>query len=207
MPESEKKIIAFDIDDVVANTSEAVRVWVNEQTGKELSAEDYYIDTDADYWHYYGAVWKKHGIELDLNKYLSIFSESQEGITMMPGAKEAFDELRENFRIVFVTSRDSATNDATQKWFLDNLGYEVVVHFASAGHHVYGMHAPSKGEIVKSLGASVLFDDNPEHVKSALDHGVDGVLFGHYGWQQKTPVKMRNIKDWAGVLEYLRDKK
>lgn len=199
-----KKIIAIDIDDVVAHTGEAIRVWVNNQTGKNLTLDDYYIETNTDYWHYYTAVWEKHGIKLDLDKYLTAFSDTQADVGMVPGAKEALRKLSEDFKIVFVTSRDPATNDATQEWFLEHLGYEMTIHFASAGHYAYGMNAPSKGEIVKKLGASVLIDDNPEHVQSALDHGVEGILFGKYGWQINAPEHMKHMESWAEVVEYLR---
>lgn len=203
---SNKKLIAIDIDDVVANSSEAVRLWVNENLGLNLTKEDYYLEEGADYWDYYRSVWNKHGVDPDQTKYSSAFAESQADIAMVPGFKEVVNELSEHFNIVFVTSRAPTTNEVTQKWFLDNLGYEVVIHFASAGPHLYGMDAPSKGEISKELGATYLVDDFPGHVQSALDYGVQGILFGKYGWQVGAPSTMVHIEDWAGVVEYLRSR-
>lgn len=199
-----KPLIAIDIDDVIAYTTEAVCRWANELTGKNLTLDDYRVETDADYWHYYESVWEKNGMQgLDLLKYLSDFGYDPERIKMVPGSKQALVDLAKDFDIIFVTSRDIRTREITQKWFKDQIGYEVRVHFASAGHHDYGKNAPSKGQIAKSLGAEYLIDDNPEHVQSALDHGVKAILFGDYGWQIRAPKDMIRIKTWPEAVEYI----
>lgn len=199
-----KPIIAIDIDDVIAYTTEAVCAWANELTGKSLTLEDYRVETDADYWHYYESIWAIHGMtSLSLNVYFESFVHDPSLIGMVPGAREALEQLAEKFDIIFVTSRDVKTRDLTQQWFRDKLGFEVHVHFATAGHHEYGKQAPTKGQIAESLGAEFLIDDNPEHVQSVLDHGIKAVLFGDYGWQHRAPEYMVRKKTWPEVVEYV----
>jgi hypothetical protein len=49
----------------------------------------------------------------------------------------------------------------------------------------------------------LLIDDNEEHIQSALDQGLDTILFGEYGWQHGAPQGTVVCKDWPAVLEYL----
>lgn len=199
-----KPLIAIDIDDVIAYTTEAVCRWANEMTGKNLTMDDYRVETNVDYWHYYESIWQQHGMDgLDLNKFLGVFGYDPDSIKMVPGSKQALVDLAKNFDIIFVTSRDIKAREVTQQWFRKQIGYEVRVHFASAGHHDYGKDAPSKGQIAKSLGVEFLVDDNPEHVQSALDHDIKAVLFGDYGWQVGAPDYMVRLKTWPEVVEYI----
>lgn len=197
---SDKPIIAVDIDDVVAHTTDALRIWVNKAAGTSLTLDDYHVETPDGYWRHYENIWLMNGIDI---KSLSTPPYDPSKTPMVPGALEALARLSENFNIIFVTSRDSKKEGETQEWFKNQLGYEVTVYFASAGHHSYGKGAPSKGEIAKRLGAKLLIDDNPEHVQSALDSGVDAILFGDYGWQIGAPEHMLRLRTWVDVTEHL----
>ena len=49
-----KPIVGIDIDDVVANVIDSVRLWANEKTGANLTEAEY--RTDDNYWEYFEAI-------------------------------------------------------------------------------------------------------------------------------------------------------
>ena len=51
----DKPIIAVDIDDVLADSTDALRRVINERLGVNLTPEDYLIKED--YWDHYEEVW------------------------------------------------------------------------------------------------------------------------------------------------------
>jgi hypothetical protein len=53
--------LAIDIDDVLANSTDALRLFVNLKRGVDLTEEHYKIE--AEYWGYYESVWAQHGID------------------------------------------------------------------------------------------------------------------------------------------------
>lgn len=202
---ADKMIIAVDIDDVIVDTNEAVRVWSNEMTGKNLVIEDFFVD--ADYWGYYEHIWEKHDIaHLQLTDFLDKLTIDQSRMDILPGAQFGLQELAKRFQLVFITSRNPSMEKATRQWLEQHLSHDFELLFAKAGHHSYGFEALSKGEIATKLGASLLIDDSVEHVKSALDHGVEAILFGNYGWQREIPEGAIRATEWSEVLEYVNDK-
>lgn len=195
-----KKIIALDIDDVLANTSDALRIWGNECTNKSLTAEDYRIV--AEYWGYYIAIWESHGIgHLKHSDFDAIMVESQSHIGVIEGADFALKQLSEWFHVVLVTCRHPNLERSTREWFAPYLGNDIELYFAKAGHHE--LSTKTKGEICEEVGAWLLIDDSVSNIQSARDHSVDGILFGNYGWQSETPSDVMRLERWTEILEYL----
>jgi 5'(3')-deoxyribonucleotidase len=56
------------------------------------------------------------------------------------------------------------------------------------------------------IGADWLIDDNPEHCLSAIEHGLNTILFGDYGWQYKAPEHLYRCKNWEEVERLLDEK-
>jgi len=115
------KTIAIDIDDVIADTHNAVIVWGNARTGKSLDEADYVVD--ADYWGYYERVWAEHDMShLSLDLFIDELAVDQAHIPLLPGALYAISELRKHFHIVLVTSRNPALEAATRRWLGVHIG-------------------------------------------------------------------------------------
>ena len=196
-----RKKIAIDIDDVIAESTEALRLVVNEQTGKALTIEDYRVP--GDYWGYYESVWRQHEIDLDFVNIRDDMSASQTHVGLVAGAEYAIHHLLERFDVVLVTSRDVSWENATRRWieshFQDKLPE---VHFAKGRGTKSEL---TKGQLCKELGASWLVDDNPEHCQSAIDEGIVAILFGEYGWNQGHSDGAVRCLDWPSVLEYFNE--
>jgi len=196
-----KPIIAVDIDDVIAESTEAFRKVVNSHAGIDLQPEDYRIE--GPYGDYYEEVWRAHGVveRIDKQALLDQMHYDQSHIPLMPGAEFAIGQLQKRYEIVLVTARDEGWEKATRIWLHQQFGAEPPrIYFSDA--HLKVDDRKTKGEICKEIGAKWMIDDNPEHCQSVLDHGVKAILFGEYGWHKNVPAGTVKCKDWQAVLEY-----
>lgn len=195
-----RKVIAVDIDDVLANSTETVRLIVNEQTGANLSRGDYM--STGQYQGYYEKVWADHGLSdrfcyADLEKELVA---DQSSVPFFPGADLALRKLSKDYDIVFVTARNASWEDATRRWFEQHFfDHDINLHFT--GHYRASDYKP-KGQLCRQLGVSLLIDDNPAHCRSVIEEGMDAILFGQYGWHYDIPEQAVRCRDWPTVLRY-----
>lgn len=196
-----KPLIAIDIDDTIADSTESLRLLVNRRTERSLPASAYRVA--GEYWGYYERIWEAHDIAhlVSHDDFAAEMIDDQSHVPLLPGALFAMSELGNNYRIVFITARDQSWEDATKRWFAMNLpDLDTQVYFTTAHRDANGK---TKGQICRELGASVLIDDNVDHCKSAYSEGVEAILFGEYGWQHAVEPRMVRCKDWPAVLEYL----
>lgn len=195
------KKIGIDIDDVVAESSEAIRLLVNEVTGSALQKRHYKIP--ATYWGYYEQVWRQHDVNIDFNAVYEGLKERQDSVGLVPSAQYAINILREAYDVVLITSREAELAELTKQWLSKHFDNPPQVFFA-AGHKKTGLQK-TKGEICEELGVDLMIDDHPGHCNNVLEHGVQAILFGEYGWHLKEPINDRVIRcrDWPAVLEYI----
>jgi len=194
-------IIAVDIDDVVADTTEALRVVANKIDGVDLSSQDYLVD--GEYWGYYERVWANHRVDhlVSFNLLHDDMAVDQNHVQIIPGAKEAITKLHETFKVVAVTSRSVEWIEKTKGWVNNNFPgvFEDIIFV----HHDEN-DGRTKGDACLDVGAQWLIDDNFEHCQSALEKGVTALLFGDYGWNRRYhgDKSIKHVKNWQEVLEY-----
>ena len=171
--------VAVDIDDVLADTTDALRLHVIDATGVELTIEDY-RKHEVPYWGYYEHVWTQAGITD--HSHLRVFQDKmvddQSAIEVIPGAPEAMDVLKNSFDLVALTSREPAMQAATEAWlgkYFRGVFSDIVMlnhpHLASK----------TKGQACIELRARTLVDDSPDHCVSAEELGVGALFFGEHG--------------------------
>lgn len=196
-----KPIIAVDIDDVISDSTDAMRRRVNRRTGNNLEAKHYKVPHEG-YWGYYERVWKTHGVNISYDDLAEEMEADQSHVPLLAGASFALSELSRKYELIIITARPESWKAKTKDWLEENLGTIFQsIHFTGDGES-----KKSKGYICKALGASWLIDDNPEHCQSAIDEGIEVVLFGEYGWHHKAPEHIPRCKDWPAVLEYFNER-
>lgn len=197
----DKPLIAVDIDDTIADSSEALRLEVNRAYDVDLSRNDYYVDTDV--IGYYDRVWENAGLQVSFEGLTTDLSIDQSHIKPIYGVVDTIKRLRKDYRIVIVTSRDIEWKAATDVWVKNHFGdlFETIYltddHLDSEGRPI------SKGELCKRLGAKYLIDDNPHFCLSAREHGIIPIMFGDYGWQQKHSEEFPYCSNWSSIDEIL----
>lgn len=206
MTSQTRKTVAIDIDDVVAMTSEAVRVWANDKSGVHLQPQDYFLGTGADYWNYYESVWERHGITgLHLSEFLEGMDRNQDHISVVKGAKRVIERLADDYNIVFITARRPVQKDSTRQWLDEHIDTTIPLYLSQNPFANEG--ARSKGEICAELGADLLIDDNVDNCNSARLCGVEAILFGNYGWSIDAPTDLPRCISWGDVEDYLDGRK
>jgi 5'(3')-deoxyribonucleotidase len=195
-----RQTIAIDVDDVLANSSEALRLVVNERLNVNLSPEDYRLE--GEYWTYYKTVWERNGLadRISLSDLEPMMIENQAHVAPHDDAPRVLTHLAKKYKLVVVTSRSPSWRPATEAWlnahFPHIFGEILFTRKSEGSEHL------SKGQLCRRAGAAWLIDDNVEHARSALDQGLKVVLFGDYGWNQKTPQRAHRCKNWQEVSEY-----
>jgi len=194
-----KEIIAIDIDDTIAASSEALMIEVNRAFGCQLTSADYAIE--ADYQGYYEQVWQRHGLTIDLAQLLTDMTVDQSHMKVMPGASAALTHLANRFELQVVTARNRAWYQATMAWVTTNFPNL----FAAVNFTTVYEQPLSKGEMCRDIGASCLVDDNPAFCRSAQVAGIDTVLFGNFAWQHHTCPSITRCQDWTAVVSHFQD--
>jgi len=197
-----KKIIAIDIDDVLADATEALRVTTNELLPPELRISKEKYRVKAEYWGYYETVWRANKVDhlVSFERLHDDMAIRQDHVNVIDGAKNAVKQLNEKYRLVAVTSRRVQWVNSTHEWlekrFPGNFRDVIFVHHDNSDGR-------TKGDACKDIGATWLLDDNPEHCLTAEKAGTQPVLFGEYGWTEPSLSKgFEYCKDWREVLEY-----
>lgn len=193
--------IAIDIDDTLADSTEALRRQVNLLLGEGLSADDY--KQPGKYWGYYRQVWERHGIadKLDFHELKRQMEVDQSHVPLISGADTAMQILNRHADIYLVTSRDQLWENATRQWFRRQFANDdISLHFCESHKDDT---AQTKGQLCKELGAELLIDDNPEHCRTALDEGIDAMLFGNYGWHHGASLPAMRCRTWTDVVREL----
>ncbi|HWT40467.1 MAG TPA: hypothetical protein VN081_04360 [Dongiaceae bacterium] len=198
---AQRQMIAIDIDDVVADTMSAVQRWANTTTGAQL--EGHHYRTSDPYWDYYNSIWRRHGIadKLNFEEFLNQMATDQSHIAVQDGAREVIEVLKQQYDVIFLTSRPPAQKEATRRWLDERIDATISLYIASNPFTNAG--AQSKGEICAELGVNLLIDDSVDNCTNAADYGVTPVLFGNYGWNERAPGTITRCATWYDVREYL----
>lgn len=191
--------IALDIDDVTAEFTDAVRLWVNNATGVDLQPHHY--QTKHDFWMHFKSVWAENGISdlVDYDQFNNELAVDQSHVRVIPGAKQAIVALKQKYEVVFITARGPAQYDATRHWLDKHIDPSIPLYLA---YNPTVQSTPqSKGELCVELGAQLLIDDNAENCLDAIDNGADAILFGDYGWNAHASESLNRCANWQEVLE------
>jgi len=193
--------IGIDIDEVTAQFSEALRLWVNTSTGADLQPHHY--QTEHEFWAHFKGVWAEHNIDdlVDYDQFNNELAVDQSHVKTVEGAKDAIAVLKQKYDLVFITSRPPAQFDATRVWLDKHIDASIPLYLAN--NPTVQSNPQSKGELCVELDVQLLIDDNVDNCLGAIDNGAHAILFGDYGWNAHAPESLPRCSNWQEVLEYL----
>jgi 5'(3')-deoxyribonucleotidase len=202
-----KQIIAVDIDDVLFDEHQSMRLFMNANYGLQHTAEHY--DVEGPYWGYWRNIWGVDEEESEKRYLAYVDSGAKTKPTLIPGVIEAINELKKYYELIVITSRYAPTViNMTPSWLEEHFPQvfkrvEFVINWNA------GQKMP-KGAIAEKLGASYLIDDSYAHCQSAAERGVHSLLFGDYGYSRQYkgdhPLITRAY-NWREVVEFLDGKR
>lgn len=193
-----KKIIAVDVDDVLAKEAEFVIAYSNRVWGHTLSLDDYSEDW-TQLWQVDRVETERRVQELHKPGIVSSYELLEDG-------HEVLKTLTKKYKLIIITSRRSRVKSETLKWLQENFG-DVFdeVHFSG----IYegsreGAHLLTKTDLCVELGVNYLIDDQPKHCFGAAGAGIDALLYGDYAVSRdlELPARVTRCKDWQAVKEY-----
>lgn len=198
-----KKIIAIDIDEVIAIHVPAFIEFSNKRWGTSLRVEDY-DDHWAKMWEIDHEEVAKRTEEMDREKLAS-------SLEPIKDAKPVLEKLTADYKLVVTTARRTSMTAETLEW-IDKYfpGIFQEVHFAGMWDRLDSNKAidisskATKAELLLEISADYLVDDHPKHCFAAARAGIKTVLFGDYPWSRnlKLPKGVVRAKNWQEVLEY-----
>lgn len=191
-----KPVLVCDIDDVVFPFIPEVAKHYNQRHQANLTPEDF---VSYDFYEVWG------GTQQEANAIIESFlAEPWLELTPIEGAVEAFTRLKQDFDIVMVTARNGIFETTTAAWLRAHFS-DLFSGIVFAGNPHDGRGYRTKGEICRELGAVLIIDDHPGNVMSAVQQGVDGILFGIHAWTRQAEAhdRVARCQDWSAVEEYI----
>lgn len=196
-----KPIIAVDVDDVLAKTSQGFIEFSNKTWGHRLTIDDY----DEDWVKAWGTSVEVARARADVLHASGVFAE----LPSFSDALSVLIKLKEHYRLVVATSRRASISQQSKEWIKQH--YPDIfdgVFFSGIYDGQLGKHqdhiARTKNGLLVEIGADYLIDDQLKHCFAAGSHGVDAILFGNYAWNQSAelPAHVTRCADWEAVEAY-----
>lgn len=207
-----KRIIAVDIDEVLASFSASVVAFVNDKYNANMSVSDICSLRFDQLWNV--------SVE-ETNRRMDEFHDSvyfREQLSPVDEAAFHFlGVLKEKFELHVVTARKSKIENITRDWIETHYpNIFTDIHF---GNHYISpeeieesmakgevRHATkrSKSAICKEIGACLLIDDHLEYAIDCAEQKIPAILFGNYSWNRgvinpEHSAYITRVSKWAEV--------
>lgn len=201
--QKQRLIIAVDCDDVLVSTSSAIVRDYNRRFGTNVTLGDMYKPASL-------ATWGTDSDDVAIER-VNEFLRSDEHAQLVPDeeTRRIVKLLAAQHELHLITGRADFLKDVTRQ-LLDTYFADC---FVSVEHTNYVVPSTStavrrsKGQICKSIGATVLIDDHLAHGQDALSAQLEKViLFGDYPWnfqEEDLPEAIVRCADWGSVAEEL----
>ncbi len=184
--------IAIDLDDTVWGFYNPFSDFYFNKSGIRRNE----MELASDFWGSIGT--KEEGLTI-----LKEFFDSGEGtkLKFFDDFLENFEELKNKFEIVFVTSRSYDLREETKKIITNHLGVELDIVYTS------DYNPNKKSYVCDLLGIDILIDDFPNNALDCAEKGIN-VLLIDKPWNKK--VDHENVyrcEGWKGILSKLNEMK
>ncbi|KAK3845250.1 MAG: hypothetical protein J3R72DRAFT_397065 [Linnemannia gamsii] len=200
-----RKVIAVDLDEVLARTTLAIADFHNDTYGTSLTMDDF---ISYDYTKIWGGT-----REESIAKW-RLFFDSPYFLKVEPveGSLETLKLLKSRrFSLVIVTARQQFVADLTKK-FVDRHFPGIFESIYFANHFLTEQEkltfvSKPKSVICRDVHAQLLIDDSLENALEVSKAGIPVLLFdlhGKYKWNQleegqQLPDKVTRVKSWKDV--------
>lgn len=195
------RVIAFDIDDVLAANAEGFAAFSNAQWGTSMTAADF----SEDWMSMWGVP------EEEMRERSRIFHASDAVAHYEPylEALPVLTKLQSSSDLRVVTSRQRAIRDHTDTWIKQYFpGVFTDVHYSGIfDSNNASAHKLTKADVLREISANYLVDDQLKHCIAAAEMGIPAVLFGSYPWNQTETLPNGIVRcvNWKEVEEYFNE--
>jgi uncharacterized HAD superfamily protein len=187
-------LIAIDIDAVLADLLSMFLRYRNDTYKTNFKREDFYTNE----WY---RVFAEPSDLLYKILYDFFKSEYMAKVEPVPGAIAGVNRLKNEHKLVIVTSRPKIIAEETFKWihrFFPNAFSSI--YFSN--QPAYNSFGPHKGEICIDVGAELFIDDQFDYGTECAKAGILTFLYDS-PWNQsvKLPENMVRVRSWGEVTD------
>ncbi|MEK6848782.1 MAG: hypothetical protein AABX65_04080 [Nanoarchaeota archaeon] len=193
--------IGVDLDDVLADTWNETRKFLNRRFGKNLTNKDF---NDFGLAKTYGVsndeVRKAFADAFNNGLYLNA--------KLIKGAVSGIGRLEDGNELYIITSRPRYIEGDTYSWVEKNFPSKFKeVRFSS---HTTDLkedtEKETKAEICKELGVLLMIDDNLDNLEECARAGVKGIVLdldGNYNWnhREREPDGVERAFSWKEIVK------
>lgn len=189
--------IAVDIDDVLAENAAGFVAFSNQRWGTSLTVDDY-----DEHW---ARMWQVDNAEVERRAQEFHESSAMRGYGHIGGAYDVLLPLSKKHHLVIATSRRLQMRGDTLLWideYFPGVFSSSAVYFAGIWDNVSeDSYKMTKAELITSIGADVLIDDQLKHCLAVGEQGRQAILFGDYSWNKSDslPNGVARCLNWVDV--------
>lgn len=190
--------IAIDVDDVLAEHAAGFVKFSNQRWGTSLTVDDY-----DEHW---AKMWQVDEEELIRRSHEFTDSSIVASYGHIGGAHQVLTRLAKDHKLVIATSRRLKAQTDTLLWIeqhFPGIFTAEEVYFSGIWDDNVDRktHMLTKAELIDSIGADVLIDDQLKHCQAVADAGKSAILFGDYSWNQakRLPDNVTRCINWHEV--------
>jgi len=191
-----KPVLAIDIDEVLFPFTDLFLAYHNEKHGTNIALSDMQTNYLEDIT---GDTLEQILVKLEDFANTEAFRQNRP----LQHSVESLEKLRQHYELVLVTARDHFYRGHTERFIEGH--YPNVFRELHYTHQIETPHEREKKWVMcQRLNAVALIDDTLKNVVQCAEHGIDGIVFGDYPWNQadELPPGVTRCKDWPAVLEY-----
>ncbi|MEO6109702.1 MAG: hypothetical protein ABIP50_01680 [Candidatus Saccharimonadales bacterium] len=195
----DKPLIIIDLDNTLAASAEGFIEFSNTNFGTSITIADY----DEDRTKTWGVSFE----EAERRQKVMRDRENQRDYKPMEHANEVLNWLKNDYKLVILTSRRKEAETYTNDWLEQHypgLFVDVIYSgFFEDGQASTG-HLRTKGDQYSRLGASYVIDDYMKHCGSAAEVNVQSILYGNYPWNRidHLPDEVTRCGSWLEIKEF-----
>jgi uncharacterized HAD superfamily protein len=189
--------LATDVDELLFPFVAEFAPWHNQEYGTSLELKDFHTYEFENVLQISipETVYRVHAFLSVDHKHLHV--------SPIEEAREALEQLREQFRVRAITARHPSYAVMTQE-YLDMYFGDLIEDVTLVGHDANMGVARTKANVCQEFGAVALIDDAIGHVTKCAELGIGAVLFGNYPWNQSDQLHPGIVRcnDWPAVVEH-----
>lgn len=194
-----KKLIAVDIDEVLAFHAKALIAYSNKVLGTKLTIDDY-----SEHW---SKMWQVDYEETARLSEAYHQSGDMAHLEHHKAADEVLRNLAKHYRMVIVTARRKDVSIITETWIAQHFQgiFEAIHHAGIWDKQITdSSFTATKADVCLSIGVDYLIDDQSKHCNAVAEAGIQAIMFGDYPWNRNEFTHPSVIKcaDWSMVQEY-----
>jgi uncharacterized HAD superfamily protein len=184
-------IIGVDLDDTLAESLSAFLEFYKEKYGKIMKLEDFTAYTLNEII----------GMpRQDEEKLLEEFDNSDYFINLRPlqGAVESINKLKQEHKIIIITSRPGKFREKTEEWIKKNFpGIDKIIFIREE----YQSVCKEKGQICKEAGVDLFIDDHINNILNCTKFGINTILI-NYPWNRSAEIneRIKRADSWEEIM-------